>query len=136
MEMTYAKQMLETTSSQLTLDAKTLAASIEACFACAQACTACADACLDDRPDVGMAQHVRRNLDCADICIATGNVLSRQAGPDAQVLAAIVQACVQSCRSCAAQCGERSDQTCALCVEACQRCEQTCSELLAALGSA
>lgn len=45
---------------------------IEECYACAQACTACADACLAEAMVDQLRQCIRLDLDCADVCAATG----------------------------------------------------------------
>jgi len=112
-----------------------LAACIAACFDCTQVCTACADACLGEE---GHLPHlvgcIRLNLDCADICAATGRVLSRMTQPDATVLRAQLQACLAACRACGNECEmharDMNMQHCAVCAESCRRCEQVCEQLL------
>src|SRR5215218_1566695 len=76
--MTVAADMLRTSPSRIGYDAGDLAPCIEACFACAQTCTACADACLGEQDIQMLARCIRLDLDCADICSATGSILSRQ----------------------------------------------------------
>ncbi len=49
---------------------------------------------------------IRTNLDCADICEATGRVLSRQTEYDAVVTRAILEACAGACRTCGDECQE------------------------------
>jgi hypothetical protein len=132
--MSMAKQLLDSAPGAITSDTEVLAASIEACFDCAQACTICADTCLRANVDSRLSAHVRRNLDCADICLATGRVLSRQTGQDLGIVMAMLEACIRSCRGCADDCAEQPDiAVCGLCVQACRRCERACDDLMAAL---
>jgi hypothetical protein len=60
---------------------------IDACFECAQACTACADDCLSEQKVTDLVKCIRLAADCADICVATGNIVSRQTEYDANVRA-------------------------------------------------
>jgi hypothetical protein len=45
---------------------------VDECYACAQACTACADACPAEDMVQQLKQCIRLDLDCADVCAATG----------------------------------------------------------------
>ena len=65
--------------------------------------------------------------------VATGRVLSRHTGYDANLTRAIVQACATACRD---ECERHAamHEDCRVCAEACRRCEQACQQLLAALG--
>jgi hypothetical protein len=85
LDMTHARQMLDTYPRSFNVDAQPLAAGIEACFDCAQTCTACADACLSEENVAELAKCIRRCLDCAEVCAATGKVLSRQTEYDANL---------------------------------------------------
>lgn len=134
--MTQATAMLDTYPADLgRVDKQALAACVEACFDCAKACTACADACLSEQMVAELTRCIRVNLDCADVCDATGRVLSRHTGYDANVTRAVLQACAQACKSCGDQCDQHTRmRRCAVCAQACRRCEQACRQLLAALG--
>jgi hypothetical protein len=83
--MASAKQMLDTYPRSFNVDAQVLAACIEACFDCGQTCRACADACLSEENVADLAKCIRLDLDCADVCVATGKVLSRQTEYDANL---------------------------------------------------
>ena len=63
-------------------DRAALTSCIEAYLESVQACTACADACSEDSVQQ-LTACVRTNLDCADVCSATGQVLSRHTAFDA-----------------------------------------------------
>jgi hypothetical protein len=116
-------------------DRDKLARAITECFTCAQTCTACADACLAEKMLADMVKCIRTDLDCADICSATGAVLTRQTAFDANVTRPVVQACIAACGACAAECEQHVHmEHCRICAEVCRRCEQACNDLLAALA--
>ena len=79
---------------------------------------------------------IRTNLDCADVCAATGTVLSRRSGSDPTVIRAVLEACRAACTACADECGQHANmhEHCCICAEACRRCEQACAQLLGLLG--
>ena len=134
--MTVAADMIRTYPAEINLDRDLLARCVEACVACAQACTACADACLSEEMVADLTTCIRTDLDCADVCEATGRVLSRHTGYDANLTKAVLQACVQACRSCGDECERHAEmhEHCRICAEACRRCEQACQDVLAAIG--
>lgn len=106
---------------------------IEACFECASICTSCADACLGEQEPSHLTACIRLNPDCADICDATGRVITRQTNPSPPVLQAQLQACVEVCRRCAEECERHAAhgmERCRICAEACRHWEQACDELL------
>jgi hypothetical protein len=51
-----------------------------------------------------LTKCIRTDLDCADICAATGAVLSRHTGYDANITKSLLEACRVACASCAAEC--------------------------------
>jgi len=106
---------------------------IDACFECAQTCIACADACLAESGVQSLLRCIRLNQDCAAICQATGEVLSRQTETEWGVVRAQVSACLEACRACATECETHAGhmQHCQVCAEACRRCEDACRRLLA-----
>jgi hypothetical protein len=126
--------MLRHTPAAIAFDKDRLTACIEACFDCVQVCTACADACLGEDTVVELRRCVTTNLSCADICSATGRILSRQVGYDAALTRFALEACREACRRCAEECERHADmhEHCRICAEACRRCEQACGVLLAA----
>lgn len=83
-----------------------------------------------------LTKCIRTNLDCADLCEATGRVLSRHTGYDANITLDTIRACQMACKACADECERHASmhEHCRICAEACRRCEQACAELVAALG--
>ncbi len=133
--MSYAKQLLATYPGTLDVDADLVAATIEALSDCAQACTADVDEDLSE-PDVSeMVRCIRLCLDCADICAATVNVISRQAEYDANIIKPLLEICVAVCQTCGDECElhAKMHRHCAVCAEACRRCVQACRALAQAM---
>ncbi len=130
--MTVPQDMLRTNPSPPGYDPEALAACIEACFDCVAACTACADACLGEETVGQLRRCITSDLGCADLCDATGRILSRQAGYDPDLTRAALTACRDACRSCGSECESHADhhEHCRVCAEACRRCEQACEALL------
>ena len=131
-----ARQMLVYYPRELNVDRGLFVRCIEACYDCAESCTQCADDCLGEESVQELTSCIRLNLDCADICAATGRVVSRQTSVDANVTSAIVQACIAACRSCGDECERHAAhgmEHCRVCAEECRRCEQACEELLPAI---
>jgi hypothetical protein len=132
-----ARQILDAYPREVDLDRDLLVRCIEDCYDCADSCTQCADACLAEESVQELTTCVRLNLDCADLCAATGRVVSRQTGYDADVTSAVLRACIAACGSCAAECeihAAHGMEHCRICAEECRRCEQACEELLAAIA--
>jgi hypothetical protein len=127
------REMLNTHPQDLgRVDREKLIECIEACVACPQACTACADACLSEEMVADLTTCIRTNLDCADLCDATGRILSRRTGYDAVLTRAALEACRTACAGCADECERHADmhEHCRVCAEACRRCESACAQLL------
>ena len=105
---------------------------IEACFDCTQTCIACADACVAEDSAFQLRQCIRLNLDCADICNATGSLASRRAGSNQEVLRAMIETCALTCRLCAEECQKHAGthEHCRVCAAECRRCEEACTGAL------
>lgn len=129
-------EMISSSPAQTGVDPELLARTIDALVACAQACTACADACLSEDSVAELRACIRSDLDCADVCETTARVLSRQTAYDADVTRAVLEACIQMCRTCGNECASHAEhhEHCRICADACRECEQACSQLLAAIG--
>src|ERR1700730_3374821 len=133
--MSYARQLLDTYSRTLDVEAGVLAATIDALNDCAQACTADTAADLSERNVTEMVRCIRLCLDCTDICVATVGVTSRQTEYDPLVIKPLLEACADICKSCGDECDRHAQmhEHCRVCAEACRRCEQDCRKLLQAI---
>ena len=132
----YAEAMLAAHSRPININRAVLVECLRALHDCAFTCTSCADACLGESDVPELVRCVRLNLDCADVCDATGRVVTRQTEPDLGLVRAAVEACVVACRACAEECDRHAahHDHCRVCAEVCRSCEQACSDLLAAIG--
>lgn len=54
-------------------------------------CTSCADACLAEARVQQLRQCTGFNLDCADVCLATGVLASRRTGSNEEILRSSLQ---------------------------------------------
>lgn len=105
---------------------------INACFDCTQACIACADACLGEEHLQNLTRCIRLDYDCADICQATGKMLTRQTEPEPRLLSAQLEVCRMVCEICGRECEKHQDQHehCRVCAQACRECQQHCDTLI------
>ena len=99
---------------------------------CAVICTSCADACSAEEMD--MRQCIRTCMDCADICTATAKVATRRTGDNDGMLRAQLQACIEACEICAAECAKHDHDHCKRCEAMCREAANDCREALATLA--
>jgi hypothetical protein len=127
--MHHVTAMLETHPQATANEA--LARCIQQCFVCVLTCTSCADACLAEQQVHELVRCIRLNLDCADVCDATGHVLTRQTSSEPRLVQSMLDACAQACRACADECARHAPhhEHCRMCADACGRCEQACEDL-------
>lgn len=113
-----------------------LAACVDACLACSAACTACADACLAEAHVADLTRCIRLNLDCADVCAATGRLAARLTATEWTLLRRQLEACQVACELCADECEAHAQlhAHCAACAAACTACEDACRQLLVSAG--
>lgn len=114
-----------------------LARCIDDCFDCAQSCISCADACLGEQTVQNLKQCIRLNLDCADICVATGSIATRRTGSNEALIRTTLEACALACRLCGEECEKHAGdhEHCRICAEACRRCETACQDAVQTVGA-
>jgi hypothetical protein len=119
------------TASEVSTD---LVRAVEAAFDCAQTTAACADACLAEPHATELVQCIRSNLECSDIAIATGRLLSRRLPSDQLVWDRQIEALAVAARLCAEECEQHMGhhEHCRVCADACRKTERAMSALLAA----
>ena len=111
--------------TQLAFDQQQTATS--ALLSCAMACENCASACLRE-PDVAMmAECIRLDRDCADVCVLTARWLARESDSARELL----QMCAKVCKACAAECAQHKAAHCQECAQACTHCAEECLRLAA-----
>jgi hypothetical protein len=113
----------------------------DACFDCAQACRACADACLDDERLDELRNCIGMNLDCADVCFATGDLAMRRVlrprgtGFDERIMELMFETCMEACHRCGDECIRFAEyhKHCRECAQVCRCCAQACLNAARAL---
>ena len=93
---------------------------IEACYRCAAQCDHCAVACLEESNVSKMADCVRMDLDCADMCRFTATAIARGSDYAAQI-----------CNLCAETGDQYEHQHCKDCANQCRKCTEECRKMAA-----
>lgn len=94
--------------------------------ACQEACNVCFNACLEEEHVAMMAECIRTDRDCADIC---GIVLDF-AHRESSIFSDLVEVCIKACSQCAAECEKHDHDHCQECAKACRECESACRAYL------
>lgn len=95
---------------------------IKALHDCAAACNHCFDACLQEEDVKMMAQCIRLDRECADICSYLEHAITRNS-PFVSELAAV---CATICEACGTECQKHDHEHCQKCAEACFKCAEAC----------
>ena len=98
---------------------------IEACEEALHACQECAAHDIREGSHGDNGACALLNLDCADICAATLNVLARRSPHHGDFCAV----CAHICKACAAECAKHADKH-----EHCKRCQAACEACALACG--
>jgi hypothetical protein len=124
-------QMLKTHPGTGQMDLERLAGAITQLNICAQACTTCADACMGEQEVQSLVACIRINQDCADVCTATGAMLSRVTNARSELLHSMLGACIKACSLCADECEKHAamHEHCKVCADVCRQCEKACREI-------
>lgn len=101
---------------------------IEACIRCAQACEHCGNACLSESDVSQMAECIRLDKDCAEMCWTAAAYMSR----DSRFARDICRVCAEICEACAAECRQHEAEHCQRCAEACEQCAAECRQMAGA----
>jgi hypothetical protein len=98
---------------------------IEACVNCAQACEHCATACLTETDIKSMAECIRLDRDCAEICWLAAGFMSR----GSHFVEELCRVCAEICEACGAACRMHEHVHCQECADACERCAEECRRM-------
>jgi hypothetical protein len=100
---------------------------IDACNACAEACDYCATACLGESDPKPLADCIRLDIDCAEICRLATAYMSR----DSAMVANLCRICAEICDACGDECEKHAHmEHCRLCADACRRCADECRQVV------
>lgn len=95
---------------------------------CQTACEHCADACLSEDNVAEMAECIRLDRDCADICDMAIKYISR----DSRRASSVLDLCADICETCARECEKHDHGHCKDCAEACRECAEACRSRMTA----
>src|SRR5699024_6557977 len=88
---------------------------LKALLECFEACNVCFDACLKEEDMKMMADCIRLDRECADICAFTAQAITRNSPFTKQIL----ELCAEVCERCAEECEKHNHDHCQRCAEAC-----------------
>lgn len=92
---------------------------------CMAACNHCYDACLQEEDLNMMADYIRLDRECADMCGFLEQAITRNS-PFIKELAAV---CATICESCGKECEQHSHEHCQKCAKACFKCAEACRQV-------
>lgn len=95
--------------------------------ACMKACNYCYDACLHEEDVNMMAQCIRLDRECADIC----NYLEAAIARNSPFIKQIASVCADICTACAEECNKHDHDHCQQCAKACTSCAEACKQVAA-----
>ncbi|WP_058305955.1 four-helix bundle copper-binding protein [Gracilibacillus massiliensis] len=98
---------------------------LETLHDCMTECNHCFDACLQEDDVKMMAECIRLDRECADICGYLEAAISRNS-PFIKELAAV---CVKICTACGEECKKHQHDHCQKCADACFNCAEACKKL-------
>ncbi|MGH9929342.1 MAG: four-helix bundle copper-binding protein [Pyrinomonadaceae bacterium] len=102
---------------------------IEQCTNCQNICVATVQYCLEQGGKHAEASHIRKLLDCAEICQTSANFMLR----GSELHLSICMVCAEACVRCAESCEQmRDDERMRACAEACRSCAETCERMATA----
>ncbi|MFG6114664.1 four-helix bundle copper-binding protein [Halobacillus sp. MO56] len=99
---------------------------IEVLHECMEACNHCYTSCLQEDNVKAMAECIRLDRECADICALFEQALTR----DTPYVQEFAQLCAKACRDCGDECAKHDHDHCQKCAEACRKCADECEKLV------
>ncbi|WP_286230812.1 four-helix bundle copper-binding protein [Neobacillus mesonae] len=100
---------------------------IEDLHECMAACNHCYDACLKEENMNMMAECIRLDRECADICAYLEQAIVR----GTPFISELGQVCATICERCGNECQKHEHDHCKKCAEACFKCAEACQKLTA-----
>lgn len=89
---------------------------------CMEACNYCFDACLKENDVTMMAECIRLDRECADMCAFLEQALMR----GTKYAKELAQVCAEICEDCGNECKQHDHDHCQKCAEACFKCAEAC----------
>lgn len=99
---------------------------IQDCLECANICEQTIQFCLQQGGKHAAPDHIRMLRDCADSCLMSAAMMSRQSSFHSQHC----QLCAEICHACAESCDKMgTDPQMKACADACRTCEDSCKKM-------
>ena len=94
---------------------------------CQKTCNNCFYACLKEDDVKMMAECIRLDRECADLCGLVVDFAQR----DSDRLPEMLELCANACDACADECEKHEMDHCQQCAKACRECAQACRDYAA-----
>ncbi len=95
---------------------------INALTRCIAHCNNCANACLGEENVKMMADCIRTDMACVDVCSTALKLVTSHS----QFTNSYLKMCAEVCDACAEECSKHDHQHCQDCAEACRKCAEAC----------
>ena len=95
---------------------------IDACVHCMQECDRCFNSCVSEPDAVEMAECIRLDRECAEMCWIAMAFVSQ----GSKLMNDLCRRCASACEACAAECEKHDKEHCRRCAEACRQCMKEC----------
>lgn len=100
---------------------------IDALNNCATVCNHCITACLEEEDVKMLANCIKLDIDCAEICGIVAGFLARGSAHASHLL----PECADICNTCAEECEKHTHmEHCKECAEACRKCAEACDQMV------
>jgi hypothetical protein len=104
---------------------------IDACIACAEECERCAEECAQEQDAAMLAECIRLDRDCSELCRFTASWLVR----GGRLREEMCKVCGEVCNFCAEECSKHDHDHCRRCADACRRSSEECYRMAGAVVS-
>lgn len=98
---------------------------IQACLECMEACNTCYHACLKEEDVKMMANCIRLDRECADICSFAVKAMQT----NSPFVEQICKLCAEICEACGNECNKHEHDHCKNCAESCFKCAEACRKM-------
>lgn len=103
---------------------KTMEPLLNTVLECQKTCNNCFYACLKEDDVKMMAECIRLDRECADLCGLVVDFAQRESDR----LPEILELCANACDACADECEKHDMDHCQACAKACRECATACRE--------
>ncbi|MGK9185328.1 four-helix bundle copper-binding protein [Priestia filamentosa] len=94
---------------------------------CMVACNHCYDSCLKEEDVKMMAECIRLDRECADLCA----YLEQALGRGTPFVSELANLCATICEACGNECKKHAHDHCKKCADSCFKCAEECRKLSA-----